>query len=195
MPRIRSSRAAFVILMSALSGGGLVKAQGVTSAAPSPEARSANSVLEIRATRHASDQDEVFLMQRGVPDGWHGKVFVAFRNVSRSAVRIVDEHWFYDYSIEFVDSSGKLVEPAKKWRASNENTSGVVPHATVTNLLPGETHVDVINLAEAYSIKPTDSYTIKIRRRHGLPTKDAAGVPLPDPDLACSLTIAGSASK
>jgi hypothetical protein len=195
MPLIRFARIAIAIAVSMVSGSCLAKAQVVTPTKPGPEGTSSNSLLEMRATRYASDEDEIFLRRRGVPDEWRGRVFVSFKNVSRSTVRLIYEHWFYDYSIEIVDSSGSPVQPTERWRGSTENTSGVITHASVSDLLPGETHVDMINLSEAYPIKPTDSYTIKIRRRRGLPTKDAAGTLIPNSELACTVTIAATPSN
>jgi hypothetical protein len=195
MSGVRFAFVAVAVAISVASASRTARAQGATRAAPAQEVQSSNALLEISATRYRSDEEPITLMKLGIPDEWHGTVFVSFRNVSRSAVRIIDEHWFYDYSIEIVDLSGKPVEPAERWRVSNENTSGVVPHAYVTNLLPGYTHVDMISLSQAYPIKPTESYTIKIRRRHGIPTKDATGAPLLNPEIGCTLKIVGLASK
>lgn len=195
MSSIRFAFIAVAIAISMASATRAPQAQGAKPAAPAPEVQSSNALLEISATRYSSPEAPILRMQRGIPDEWHGTLYVAFRNISSSTVRIIDEHWFYDYSIEIVDSSGKPIEPAERWRVSNENTSGVVPHASVTNLLPGYTHVDMISLSEAYPIKPTESYTIKIRRRHGIPTKDATGAPLPNPEIGCTLKIVGLAPK
>jgi hypothetical protein len=195
MPSVRFARIAITIALSTILGSIPARAQDATPVMPAPAVRSSNSLLEMHATRYASDGDEVFLRQRSVATEWRGRVFVAFKNVSRSIVRIVDEHWFYDYSIEIVDSSGKAVQPIERWRGSTANSSGVITHASVTDLLPGETHVDAINLSEAYSIKPTDSYQIKIRRRRGLPVKDTTGAHLANPEIECTLVIVGSASK
>jgi hypothetical protein len=61
-------------------------------------------------------------------------------------------------------------------------------------MLPAQAYTDQLELSLVYPIKPGESYTIKIKRSRGLPTKDAAGKQIANPELACTLVIPGDGS-
>src|ERR1700693_4905546 len=90
------------------------RAQGTVLATKEPEERFSNRLLAMSASRYASASDEVEIRRRGLRREWSGRVFVTFKNVSLTILRVVNRPWYYDYSVNIFDTAGKLVLPTAR---------------------------------------------------------------------------------
>ena len=69
--------------------------------------------------------------------------------------------------------------------------TGVIVGVCVEDLLPAQAYAAELNLSLINPIKPEESYIVKVKRLHGLPTKYGAGKQIADPELASTLAIEG----
>jgi len=175
--------------------GGPSHAQGTTPAAKEPNERSSNALVAMSASLFASAYDEAEIRRRGLKQEWQGAVYVTFTNVSLSLFKIESRRWYYDYSVTILDSKGKAVPPTAqgeqllKARAREAEVGFSTGSVTVAEMLPAETYADELDLSFVYPIKARETYTVKIKRLYGLPTKDAAGKEIANPEPVCTLVI------
>ena len=123
-------------------------------------------------------------------------MYLTFANASLSLLKVVDRRWYYDYSVTIFDSKGKAVSPTAqgeqllKARAREAETGiSYGGFTAVTEMLPAQTYTAALDLSLVYPIKAGEIYTVKIRRLYGLPTKDAAGKEIANPEPVCTLVI------
>jgi len=103
------------------------------------------------------------------------------RNISLGPARVDEADSLFEYTIEVLDSSGKLVPMTERGKSTTEAASrprspfGYYGPASAFKLMPGEDVYTQVDLSKFYQVVSGRAYTIKIKRSVGLPKVDEYG--------------------
>ena len=112
---------------------------------------------------------------------WDGVLSMRVRNISLGPARVDEADSLFEYTIEVLDSSGKLVPMTERGKSTTEAASrprspfGYYGPASAFKLMPGEDVYTQVDLSKFYQVVSGRAYTIKIKRSVGLPKVDEYG--------------------
>ena len=134
----------------------------------------------------SSDPDRMF--EGGV---WNGEVAVTIKNISRSKLRLVRRIWWWQYSVEVLDSDNKPVPltPYGEGQFPVRQQHSMSGPVSLTDLEPSQEFTEELDLATIFQIKRGGTFTIKVRRSRDLPQVDFTGTPLRE--LSVTLVVKG----